>query len=265
MASMKSQDRTAPRRSAGVGSSRVSRPLRWSRRPPRAASRSAGAQDKATIKFWTHTHPPMIDQNKALIAAVPGGESGYRGPVQHHPEQRLRRPRCSPRWAPAPVRTSSTWMTTRCGRIYIPKGLVQPLDAGGVGYDSDRRAAEGLHSRRARRLAGRWQGLRSARASSTSPRSRSIPMPSPRPVSIRKRRPKSWDDLGTEGQKLVVKDGDTLTQRGFDFLYLHAGWYHNQLGTLHAANRRPLCRPGQQDGDGATSRRRSRRSRSGTT
>ncbi len=34
------------------------------------------------------------------------------------------------------------------------------------------------------------------------------------------------------GQKLVVKDGDTLTRRGFDFLYLHAGWYHNQLGTL---------------------------------
>ncbi len=34
------------------------------------------------------------------------------------------------------------------------------------------------------------------------------------------------------GQKLVVMDGDTMTRRGFDFLYLHAGWYHNQLGTL---------------------------------
>ena len=27
-------------------------------------------------------------------------------------------------------------------------------------------------------------------------------------------------------------DGDTLTRRGFDFLYLHAGWYHTQFGTL---------------------------------
>ena len=34
------------------------------------------------------------------------------------------------------------------------------------------------------------------------------------------------------GQELVVRDGDTLTRRGFDFLYLHQGWYHNQLGTL---------------------------------
>src|SRR6266496_1334818 len=35
-----------------------------------AATRGASkalAQDKVTIKFWTHTHPPMVDLNKALI------------------------------------------------------------------------------------------------------------------------------------------------------------------------------------------------------
>ena len=26
----------------------------------------ARAQEKTQIKFWTHTHPPMVDQNKAM-------------------------------------------------------------------------------------------------------------------------------------------------------------------------------------------------------
>ena len=36
-----------------------------------AASRGisrVSAQDKVQIKFWTHTHPPMVDQNKAALA-----------------------------------------------------------------------------------------------------------------------------------------------------------------------------------------------------
>ncbi len=44
--------------------------------------------------------------------------------------------------------------------------------------------------------------------------------------------PKTWEEVGTMGQELVRRDGDTLTRLGFDFLYLHAGWYHNQFGTL---------------------------------
>ena len=24
---------------------------------------AVGAQDKVQVKFWTHTHPPMVDQN----------------------------------------------------------------------------------------------------------------------------------------------------------------------------------------------------------
>jgi multiple sugar transport system substrate-binding protein len=44
--------------------------------------------------------------------------------------------------------------------------------------------------------------------------------------------PQTWEEVGTMGQELVVRDGNTLTRRGFDFVYLHAGWYHNQFGTL---------------------------------
>ena len=45
------------------------------------------AQDKTKIKFWTHTHPPMVDLNKSLIEGVHGGQSGHRGPIRNHPEQ----------------------------------------------------------------------------------------------------------------------------------------------------------------------------------
>ena len=44
--------------------------------------------------------------------------------------------------------------------------------------------------------------------------------------------PRTWEEVGQMGQELVQKDGDTLTRLGFDFLYLHAGWYHTQFGTL---------------------------------
>lgn len=44
--------------------------------------------------------------------------------------------------------------------------------------------------------------------------------------------PTTWEEVGTMGQQLAQKDGDTLTRLGFDFLYLHAGWYHNQFGTV---------------------------------
>ena len=49
------------------------------------------AQDKVQIKFWTHTHPPMVDQNNAADRRIHGGQSGHRGPVRSHPQHELRR------------------------------------------------------------------------------------------------------------------------------------------------------------------------------
>ena len=77
--------------------------------------------------------------------------------------------------------------------------------------------------------------------------------------------PTTWDEVGTMGQKLVVSDGDTLTRRGFDFLYLHEGWYHNQLGTLMLQTGGSYVAPRTARRSPSTSRRRSRRCRSGTT
>ena len=31
----------------------------------------AGAQEETTIKYWTHTHPPMVELNQALVKSTP--------------------------------------------------------------------------------------------------------------------------------------------------------------------------------------------------
>jgi ABC-type glycerol-3-phosphate transport system substrate-binding protein len=40
--------------------------------------------------------------------------------------------------------------------------------------------------------------------------------------------PTTWEEVGQMGQELVIPG----ERRGFDFLYLHQSWYHNQLGLL---------------------------------
>jgi multiple sugar transport system substrate-binding protein len=192
--------------------------------------RSAGAQSKTTIKFWTHTHPPMIAQNKALITQFEAAN-----------------PDITVDYSIIPNNDFATKMLTSMGTgtgpdvinmddnqmraIYIPKGLVQPLDPAAVGYASLDALQKAYipGALEGSLIDGKVYGFPSefnvtAFAINTDEFTKAGLDP--------KSPPKSWDELGTEGQKLVVKNGDTMTQRGFDFLYLHAGWYHNQLGTL---------------------------------
>jgi ABC-type glycerol-3-phosphate transport system substrate-binding protein len=191
---------------------------------------SMRAADKTKVKFWTHTHPPMIAQNKTLIQQF----------QQANPDIEIE-------YNIIPNNEFATKMLTSMGSgtgpdvinmddnqmrsIYIPKGLVQPLDPAGVGYGSEE-ALKGAYipgALEGSTADGKVYGLPSefnvtAFAINTDAFTQAGLDP--------KAPPKSWEELGTEGQKLVVKNGDTLTRRGFDFLYLHAGWYHNQLGTL---------------------------------
>ncbi len=192
--------------------------------------RSAGAQSKTTLKFWTHTHPPMIDQNKALItqfeAANPDIKIDY-SIIPNNDFATKMLTSMGTGTGPDVINMDDNQMRA----IYIPNGLVQPLDPAAVGYAS-------LDALQKAYIAGALEGSLvdgkvygfpsefnvTAFAINTDEFTKAGLDP--------KSPPKSWDELGTEGQKLVVKSGDTMTQRGFDFLYLHAGWYHNQLGTL---------------------------------
>ena len=191
----------------------------------------ASAQDVTTVKFWTHTHPPMVDQNKLQITEF----------EEANPDIKIE-------YEVIPNMEFGTKMLTSMGTgtgpdiinmddnamrsVYIPRGLVQEVDAVGMGFES-------LDALKAKYLPGALDG-----ATSTDGKVYGVPSEynvtafaintaafeeaGLDPASP----PKTWDEVGEMGQKLVVMDGDTMTRRGFDFLYLHQGWYHNQLGTL---------------------------------
>jgi multiple sugar transport system substrate-binding protein len=198
-----------------------------------AAARGAGralAQDKVSIKFWTHTHPPMVDLNKKLIdqfqQANPNIEVQYDIiPNNSFAEKMLSS--MGTGTGPDVINMDDNQMRS----IYIPTGLVQPVDPAGLGYGSldELRAAYNPGAFEGAEAEGQIYGLPSefnvtAFAVNTAAYQEAGLDPNASP--------KTWEDVGTMGQKLVVKDGDTLTRRGFDFLYLHAGWYHTQFGTL---------------------------------
>ncbi len=191
----------------------------------------SSAQEQTTIKFWTHTHPPMVDLNNSLVEQF----------MAENPDIKVE-------YEIIPNNEFATKMLTSMGTgtgpdiinmddsamrsVYIPRGLVQEVDPVALGYES-------IDALKAAYIPAALEG-------STSTDGKVYGVPSEFNVTAAvvntaaftesgldpAAPPASWDDVMTQGQQLVIRDGDTLTRRGFDFVYLHAGWYHNQLGTL---------------------------------
>ena len=113
--------------------------------------------------------------------------------------------------------------------IYIPRGLVQEVDPAALGYASldDLEAAYIPAALEGSTVDGKVYGLPSefnvtALAINTAAFTEVglDPAAHPRPGTKSPRRARSWwSERATP-------------RRGFDFLYLHSGWYQNQLGTL---------------------------------
>ena len=191
---------------------------------------SAKRQDKTVVKFWTHTHPPMVTQNEtaieAFMAANPDIEVDYEIiPNVQFAEKMLSS--MGTGTGPDVINMDDNQMRS----IYIPRGLVTPVDPVALGY-ADQAALEAAYIPGAfegANVDGQIYGL----PSEFNVTAFAINTAAFTEVGLDPNTPpKTWEEVGTMGQELVVKDGDTLTRRGFDFLYLHAGWYHNQLGTL---------------------------------
>jgi ABC-type glycerol-3-phosphate transport system substrate-binding protein len=189
------------------------------------------AQETTTIKFWTHTHPPMVDLNTNLVEQF----------MTENPEITVE-------YEIIPNNEFATKMLTSMGTgtgpdiinmddsamrsIYIPRGLVQEVDPVSMGYGSldELKAAyiptalEGSTDGE-----GKVYGVPSEfNVTAIAVNTAAMTEVGLDPASP----PATWEEVATQGQQLVIKDGDTFTRRGFDFVYLHAGWYHNQLGTL---------------------------------
>ena len=198
-----------------------------------AASQSAGrtrAQEKTTIRFWTHTHPPMVDLNKSLIEQFHQANSEIEVQYDIIPNNEFATKMLTSMGTgtgPDVINMDDNQMRS----IYIPNGLVQPVDPAGLGFGSMKevQAAYIPGTFEGAAVEGQVYGLPSEfNVTAFAVNTAAFEEAGLDPAAS----PKTWDEVGTIGQQLVKKDGDTLTRRGFDFVYLHAGWYHNQLGTL---------------------------------
>ena len=160
------------------------------------------AQDKVQIKFWTHTHPPMVDQNKAAIAEFmkvnPDIEVQYEViPNMNFAEKMLSS--MGTGTGPDVINMDDNQMRA----TYIPANWSKK-------WIQRRSASARWTSLNAAYIPGTFEGAKSTgrstafRVSSMSPPSLSILTPSKRLVLIPPGPPKTWDEVGTMGQKLVV-------------------------------------------------------------
>ncbi|CAN5685569.1 extracellular solute-binding protein [soil metagenome] len=190
----------------------------------------ARAQEEVTIKFWTHTHPPMVEQNEIDIAAFMEANPGITVEYEVIPNMEFGTKMLASMGTgtgPDVINMDDNQMRS----IYIPRGLVQEVDPVAMGYES-------LKALQAAYIDGAFKGALVDGAIYGVPSEFNVTAFAINTAAFEEagldpaNPPATWDEVGTMGQELVVMDGDTMTRRGFDFLYLHQGWYHNQLGTL---------------------------------
>ncbi len=192
-----------------------------------ACSSNAGdSGGKVTLTFWTHTHPPMIALNKTLISEYEAKNPNVKIEYQQIPNNDFNTKMLtslSNGSGPDIINMDDTSLRGD----YIPKNLIVPIDAAAVGKSSvdDIRAGYLPHVLDgATGGDGRLYGLPSEFNATA--------------FAINKAQflaagldpnhpPATWDEVAADGEKLV-KAG----QGGFSFLYLHSGWYTQQLQTL---------------------------------
>jgi ABC-type glycerol-3-phosphate transport system substrate-binding protein len=190
----------------------------------------AAAQDKTKIKFWTHTHPPMVTLNETLVKEFMDANPDIEVEYEIIPNNEFGTKMLASMGTgtgPDVINMDDAAMRS----VYIPRGLVQEVDPAALGYGSldELKAAYIPAAFDGAVVDGKIYGLPSefnvtAMAVNTGAMTEVGLDPATPPVS--------WDDVATQGEALTVRDGDNLTRRGFDFVYLHAGWYHTQYGTL---------------------------------
>jgi multiple sugar transport system substrate-binding protein len=180
----------------------------------------------AELTFWTHTHPPMVDLIKQLIK-----------------EYEAEHPNVTVKYEQIPNTEFGTKMLTSLSNgsgpdiinmddsalrgEYIPKNLLAPIDPSAFGKGSAGEIEEGY-------VAGTLDGAK-------GPDGKLYGVPSEFNATAfainkahfadagldPKNPPKTWDDVGAMGERLVAKGHE-----GFNFVYLHSGWYTQQLQTL---------------------------------
>lgn len=180
-----------------------------------------------TITFWTHTHPPMIAEFKKIIK-----EYEHLHPNVHVAYQSIPNVDFATKMLSAfSTGTGPDVMNMDDNNLrstYIPKGLLAPVNPSDVGYKSLAALKRGYvpGALEGASMNGKVYGLPTefdvtALAINTKEFKKAGLNPN--------KPPKTWAQLDKMGEKIVRKH---VAPRAFDMVYVHSGWYHNELGTL---------------------------------
>jgi multiple sugar transport system substrate-binding protein len=186
-----------------------------------SSDKSAGGAETVKLTFWTHTHPPMIELNKKLIS-----------------EYEAKHPNVKISYEQIPNTEFGTKMLTALSNgsgpdiinmddvalrgEYIPKNLLAPMDdaaaskaqAGYVPGTLD--GAKGPDGK----LYGLPTEFNATAFAINKKHFQDAGLDPSKP-------PATWAEVAEMGKKLVAAGHE-----GFNFLYLHSGWYTQQLQTL---------------------------------
>jgi multiple sugar transport system substrate-binding protein len=197
--------------------------------PTSAGETTAPSQAAApvTISFWTHTHPPMIEVYEKLIADYEAANPNITVDYQTIPNNEFGTKMLtslSGGTGPDIINMDDSALRGE----YFPKGLLAPVDPAALGAASvDELIARYVPGTLAGAMddAGTLYGL----PSEFNGTAMAINVAHFADAGLDPDAPiETWDDLVAAGQKLVAA-GHT---QAFSFLYLHAGWYSQQIQTL---------------------------------
>ena len=178
------------------------------------------------LTYWTHTHPPMIELNKKLIAEYEAKHPNVKISYEQIPNTEFGTKMLtalSNRSGPDIINMDDSALRGE----YIPKDLLAPIDPAGFGKGSVEEIEAGYVPGTldgAKGKDGQLYGVPSEfNATAFAINKKHFADAGLDPASP----PETWDDVAEMGRKLVANGHE-----GFNFVYLHSGWYSQQLQTL---------------------------------
>lgn len=195
------------------------------------SSSALTAQESVTITFWSHTHPPMVDLNEALIAEYMDLNPNVTIEYQVIPNNLF--------FETMLVSTSTgvgpdilNMGNAQLISDYLPRGLIAEVDYEALGFDSMEAllATYVPNALAGAMMDGSYYGLPSEINTDM------LAIYTPDLVEAgypEDWAPATWDELGeVAGELSRFDENGNQTHRGFDLVYLHAGWFSNQFQTL---------------------------------